>query len=279
MDGYAVFFVYNDIPYKLPVNPEEIEVTSTQAIEKYEILKLGQIAVPTHMELKEYSFETEFPLKRGGVIPNYVHNPDEFRNPEYFLNRFEKWRSKLVPIQFIAGRFTNSEAELESDSISTLVLIEELTITEKAGEEGDKYVSFKLIEYRPFGKKTPNEIIEIISENGTKAKKKKGTASTTNPKSTGYHIVKSGDSLWTIAKTYYGDGSKCNVIFNANKDKIKNASLVTIGWKLKIPTKEEFAKYSAPLPTTKTSSNTGYIKSDVGVSDFASALDQYFKRK
>ena len=278
MDGYAAFFVYNDIPYKLPVNPEEIEVTSTQAIEKYEILKLGQIAVPTHMELKEYSFETEFPLKRGGVIPSYVHNPDEFHNPEYFLNRFEKWRSKLVPIQFIAGRFTNSEAELESDSISTLVLIEELTITEKAGEEGDKYVSFKLLEYRPFGKKTPDEI-KITSEIGTKAKakKKKGTTSTTNPKSTGYHIVRSGDNLWTIAKKYYGDGSKSNIIYNANKSKIKNPAIINIGRELKIPTKDEFSKYSAPLPVMKTEVKAPvYRGGPQGIAGIGSTLENYY---
>ena len=51
------FLTKDNVTYRLPVNPEEIETSSAQAIEKYEILKLGQIAIPTHMELKEYSFE------------------------------------------------------------------------------------------------------------------------------------------------------------------------------------------------------------------------------
>lgn len=251
MDGYKVFFGYKGKTYTLPINPEEIKVSSSMAIEKYEVLKLGQIAVPSNMELKEYSFECEFPLQRGDGPPHYVPDTDEFHNPEYFLNAFDKWKNKLTPVQFIAGRYSNSVAELESDSINTFVLIEELTITEKAGEEGDKYVSFKLLEYKKYGKiLAPDEV------DGVTGKKKKAKATDSNPKSTGYYVVKSGDSLWSIAKNYYSDGSKSNVIYNVNKDKIKNPNLIKAGQKLKIPSSDEFSKYSAPLPIMKTTTVT-----------------------
>lgn len=251
MDGYKVFFDYGGKTYTLPTNPEEIEVSSTIAIEKYEILKLGQVAVPTNMGLKEYTFECEFPLQRGGKPPHYVPNKKEFRNPEYFLKLFEKWRSKLIPVRFMAGRYTDSVAELESDSINAFVLIEELTITEKAGEEGDKYVSFRLLEYKEYGKH--EKPTEVDKKTG---KKKKKVSTKTNPKSTGYYIVKNGDTLWGIATKYYGTGVKCNVIFNANKNKIKNPNLLTVGQKLTIPTSDEFSKYSASLPKMKTTTTT-----------------------
>jgi len=277
MGGYIVYFDVDGLLYKLPVNPEEIKETTAMSIEKHEILKLGQIAVPAYMELREFSFETEFPHD----ICSYVENPDEFIGAKTFLTTLKKIRESFLPVRFVYGTDTNDSGKIsrkEGDSV--LVLIEELEITEKAGEEGDKYVSFKLLEYREYGKKSAS-IAEItsFSTGKTKAKKKKAAATkAVNPKSTGYHIVKSGDNLWTIAKKYYGDGSKCNIIFNANKDKIKNASSITIGWKLNIPTNDEFSKYSAPLPTTK-AINKNYIKSDEGVSDFAAALDQYLKRK
>jgi LysM repeat protein len=240
MSDYAIFFDYDNTTYRLPVNPEQIEKESVQAVSKYEILKLGQIAIPTHMELMEFSFEAEFPHE----VQHYVETTGDFKDADFYLNLFTEWRNKLVSPRFIASNGIG-------DDINSLVLIESLTITEKAGEEGDKYVNFKLLEYREFGKKSMVvEEITSFSTGTTKAKKKKAAKEVTNPKSNGYHVVVSGDTLWSIAKKYYGDGGKSNIIFNANKDKIKKPALIIIGWKLRIPTKDEFTKYSAPLPKT-----------------------------
>ncbi len=43
------------------------------------------------------------------------------------------------------------------------------------------------------------------------------------------------DCLWKIAEKFYGDGLKWKLIYNANKDKIRNPDLIKPGWKLKIP--------------------------------------------
>ncbi len=276
MDGYVIIFSdgTEENTYPLPVSPEEIEVTSVQAIERYEVLKLGQIAIPAHMELKEYSFEAELPISRNGVIPHYVRNPDEFQEPQFFLDFFEKWRISLKPIRFIAGRYLNSQDILEDDSINSLVLIEELAITVKAGEEGDKYVQLKLLEYKDFTAKPADEIIYILSTNQKpKAKKKKGTtAPAVSSKSSGSYVVQSGDSLWSIAKKQYGDGSKCNIIYNANKDKIKNPALINVGWKLKIPSESEFSKYSAALPTSQKSTKTTVSKTNEDQTSYERSL-------
>ena len=48
-----------------------------------------------------------------------------------------------------------------------------------------------------------------------------------------YTVVK-GDCLWNIAKKFYGNGSKYTVIYNANKDKIKNPNLIYPGQVLKV---------------------------------------------
>jgi len=220
--SYAVFFDYNNVTYRLPVNPEQIEVSSIQAIEKYEILKLGQIAIPTHMELKEYSFEAEFPHRPL----HYVETSGDFRDPDFYLKLFEQWRQTKEPIRFIASNGIG-------DDINTLVLIEELTTIERAGEEGDKYVSFQLLEYREFGKKT---IVVITDEPvPTAVAKKEEPAPSVNPKSNGTHIVQPGDTLWAIAKKYYGNGNLYTKIVNANKDKIKNPNLIFPGQQLVIP--------------------------------------------
>jgi len=225
MSNYAVFFNKNKTTIRLPVNPEELEVSTTQAIEKYEILKLGQIAVPSYMELKEYSFEIELPYKRI----HYIETAGSFRSAESYLNILKRWRDELTPIRFIAG-MTTSDYKVVSNAINTLVLIESLTIKEKAGEEQDKYVSFKLLEYRKYAKQEKPPKVNEETGKITIAK-----TSITNPKSTGYYTVQSGDTLWAIAKKYYCDGSEYTKIYNANKDKITNPSLIYAGQKLVIP--------------------------------------------
>lgn len=218
--GYAIFFEKEKFYYQLPTTPDQIDISSTLAIEKFNVLKLGQIAVPTNLELQTYSFECEFPHSARF----YTHTNREFKDSDYYLNKFEEWRRGLLPIRFIA---TNEISE----DINTLVLIEELSIKEKAGEEGDKYVTFKLLEYKPFGKKIPVESIDSKKV----VKKKASSSEQTNPKSVGSYVVQKGDTLWSIAKKYYGSGTQYTKIYNNNKNIVKHPNLIYPGQKLKIP--------------------------------------------
>ena len=219
MSNYAIFFDKDNATYRLPTNPGQIEERSVQANEKYEILKLGQIVVPSHMELSTYDFEVELPKEPY----HYVETPNKFKKPDYYLNLFEKWRKESKPIRFIASNNIGND-------INALVLIEELNIVEKAGEEGDKYVTFSLIEYKEFGTKTV-----VIKTTPTTAKKATATPAKTNPKNKGTYVIKRGDTLWAISKKYYGKGSQYPKIYNANKNIIKNPNLIYPGQKLVIP--------------------------------------------
>lgn len=223
MNNYSVFFDKDNATYRLPTNPEQIETSSVQAIQKYEILKLGQIAIPTHLELKEYGFECELPY----TPRHYVETSGNFRDADYYLNLFQEWRDQKATVRFIASNGI-------SDDINTLVLIEELTTIEKAGEEGDKYIGLQLLEYREFGKKAIIVPTPRSTRTATVAKREQPVPPV-SPKSSGYHVVQSGDSLWAVAKKYYGDGNQYNKIVNVNKDKIKNPSLIYPGQKLVIP--------------------------------------------
>ena len=50
------------------------------------------------------------------------------------------------------------------------------------------------------------------------------------------HTVVSGESLWAIAKKYYGNGAKWSKIYEANKKVIgDNPDLIKPGMKLTIP--------------------------------------------
>jgi nucleoid-associated protein YgaU len=49
------------------------------------------------------------------------------------------------------------------------------------------------------------------------------------------YTVKKGDSLWKIAKEFYGKGSAWSRIHEANKDLIKDPDMIQPGWTLRIP--------------------------------------------
>lgn len=49
------------------------------------------------------------------------------------------------------------------------------------------------------------------------------------------YVVKPGDSLWRIAKTFYGAGSKWNILYQENSEQIADPSVIRIGQTLVIP--------------------------------------------
>jgi len=52
------------------------------------------------------------------------------------------------------------------------------------------------------------------------------------------YTVQSGDTLWSIAKKHYGEGSKYMEIFEANKGLLKDPDHIYPGQELKIPSKD-----------------------------------------
>ena len=216
--SYSVYFKYGGKKYKLPVNPEEIKRSRELNIENYQVLGTGQVSVPSYYNLEEFSFEAEFPSQ-----DYHYMNSGARADADYYEKMFRKAQKNMKPVRFIASNDI-------TDDISVMVLVKSVEAVEKAGEEGDKYLSIKLQEYKAPGKRY------VAVQTVAATVKQEDTAAETNPAVTENktHTVQSGDTLWAIAKKYYGNGGQYTKIASANPD-IKNPNLIYPGQVLSIP--------------------------------------------
>ena len=77
--------------------------------------------------------------------------------------------------------------------------------------------------------------LKVSSTNTTQEKTSNVPSSSTADSAKRTYTVKKGDSLWNIAKKYYGDGSQYKKIYDANTSKIANPNLIYVGQVLVIP--------------------------------------------
>ena len=218
--SYSVYFKYDNKKYKLPVNPEEIKRTRNLNVETYQVLGTGQVSIPAYCELEEYSFEAEFPSQDYHYIESGAR-----ADADYYEKMFRKAQKNKKPIRFIASNDI-------TDDISVRVLVKGVEVVEKAGEEGDKYISLTLLEHKGTSKRY------VAVQTPTATVKQEDTAAgseTANPAVTDNktHTVQSGDTLWGIAKKYYGNGAQYPKIASANG--IVNPDVISVGQVLSIP--------------------------------------------
>lgn len=219
--SYSVYFKYGGKKYKLPVNPEEVKRTRNLNAEKYQVLGGGQVSIPSYCELEEYSFEAEFPSQEY----HYMES-DARADADYYEKMFKKAQKNKKPIRFIASNDI-------TDDISTMVLVVSVEAVEKAGEEGDKYLSLKLLEYKAPGKRyiAVQTVTAMVKQEDTSAGASQENPAVTENKT---HTVRQGDTLWGLAKKYYGNGALYSKIVSANPS-VKNPNLICEGQVLNIP--------------------------------------------
>ena len=111
------------------------------------------------------------------------------------------------------------------------VLIKSVEAVERAGEEGDKYISLTLMEYKGSSKR----YVAVQTPTATVKQEDTPTVAPVNPAVTENktHTVQSGDTLWGIAKKYYGNGAQYPKIASANN--IANPNIISVGQILSIP--------------------------------------------
>jgi nucleoid-associated protein YgaU len=208
----------------LPVAPKKLQIKVNGNNKTVTLINEGEVNILKTVGLTDIDFEILLPYAEH----SFASYKDGFQPIEYYLNALEKMKKNREIIQFIVTRLFPSGKSLYSTNIK--VTLEDYTIKEDVDVGLDTVVSVRLKQYRDYGTKTYG-----TSSGKITSVSKKRTPGKNEPKKKTY-TVKSGDSLWKIAASLLGDGSKWNKIYEANKTVIGgNPNLIKPGQVLTIP--------------------------------------------
>ena len=210
-----------------PVTPSKIELKIKNQNKTMNLVNGTEVNVLKDAGLTEISYDLLLP----NVKYSFATYKNEFVNAKYFLDEFEKMKIEKKPFIFkLLRTFPTGVALYNTDDM--MVSLESYTIKEDASQGFDVVVSIKLKQFKSYGTK----IVKVLDGSASVEQSRETSNSpmpSDNPVTT--YTVVNGDCLWNIAKKFYGDGSKYYAIYEANKDKIANPSLIYAGQVLTIP--------------------------------------------
>ena len=156
----------------LPVPPDKLEIKINNANDTLTLIDEGEINILKQAELTDIEFECRIPQTK---YP-FAAYKSGFKKASYFLNYFEKLKTKKKPFQFIVSRAAPNGKLFFSTNMK--VSLEDYKITEQAKNGFDLIVKIKLKQYRAYGTKT------VSIKSTSSSSKPKATVKTKRAEST-----------------------------------------------------------------------------------------------
>ncbi len=215
---------------QFPVAPSELSTKINGRNETTVLMNEGEVNIIKKTGLTDIEFEV--------LLPNFKYPfsvyPSGFQPATFYLDKLKKLKNSDKPFEFIVNRMMpNGNLLFDTNMIVTL---EDYEILESAENGFDVNVRIQLKQYRDYGNKKINLKAATMpnsstSKTATKAvvEQKRPTTGKETPKT---HTVKSGETLWVIAKKYLGDGSKYNELAKINN--ISNPNTIKAGQVIKL---------------------------------------------
>lgn len=197
---------------KLPVTPSTLKTKIKNNNKTITLINEGEVNLLKSAGLTDVSFSF--------LIPAYAyHFAEEYQGIENYLNKLESLKTGQEPFQFIVYRESVGGTVLFKTDMT--VSLEDYEIEETADNGNDLTINVNLKQYREFGTKklkTKKKAgkTTVQAKSGNRAKKKSTAVAS--------YKVKSGDTLWSIAKKQLGSESKWKTLYSLNKSVIESTA-------------------------------------------------------
>lgn len=207
--GYTFFFQYKDTVIELPITPPELEIKIGSNNEKVSLINGGDINVLKSPTLTEIEFEARFPMRQFPYARRHV----DFQN---YYDFFRDLKENKKMFRFIVTRLGEWDTNM-------LMALEEMNIKESHDEGDDVIIEFSLRQAKEYGVK----ILSSDKSSSTSTSKSNAPKRDTTNKPASQDVaytIKDTDTLYALAKKYYGDGEMWSVIYAYNKKAIETAA-------------------------------------------------------
>lgn len=149
-NNFGLFFTRDGTVIRLPVNPEKLPVERGNENDDYNVLGIGPIMVPRDPSLRVVSISSFFP----GQLSPMVLTPNEFQEPEFYIQFFESAMKDKVPILYTPVRYYEDGTPFATGDTGFQVLVTQFDTEERGGETGDFYYDLELTEYKDYSPQT-----------------------------------------------------------------------------------------------------------------------------
>ena len=207
---------------RFPVVPPSIGVNRSNNIDAESVIKLGEVPIFNGTSLKTIEFTSFFPNQEYSFC-DYTG----FMKPYEFSEKIQKWMYEGKPLRIIV---TDSPTNMQC-------LIQQFDTVEQDGTR-DLYFTLNLLEYRPIEVPSLSGSNTSSNSNNTQNTSRPSETNTNSNNQQKTHKVVRGDTLYDIAKKYYGKGSLYPKIKEANKTKypsLAKNNIIQVKWELIIP--------------------------------------------
>ena len=207
---------------RFPVVPPSIGVNRSNNIDAESVIKLGEVPIFNGTSLKTIEFTSFFPNQEYSFC-DYTG----FMKPYEFSEKIQKWMYEGKPLRVIV---TDSPTNMQC-------LIQQFDTVEQDGTR-DLYFTLNLLEYRPIEVPSLSSSNTNSNPNNTQNTSRPNKVSTNSNNQQKTHKVVKGDTLYDIAKKYYGNGNLYTKIKEANKSKypsLAKNNIIQVKWELIIP--------------------------------------------